>query len=190
MKTRSARTVMLTAVLLVTLASVASAGPIDPFVAFSYGVVNSSASPVTYTFDFVTPFTGGVYTYARTIFVDVLINTAFKGTSAVSPSGNPFIMESYVNGVQIAGFGRGTGCTAAGPSFFCQSGAVGALGPIPYLSTVTGTLEVKGAFTLTPNSQYTLTGRTDLFAPEPASMMLLGSGVLGIAAVLRRKLTP
>ena len=159
----------------------------DPFVGFSFGVINNSAHNLTFNYDFVTPFAGGPYTTARTIFVDILLNTASAGTASVSPTGDPFIMESFVNGVMIPGFGRGTGCTAAGPSFFCQSGAVGPAGPISYVTTASGTLEVKGAFILTPGSQYTLTGRTEII-PEPGSLVLFGSGILGLAGVIRRKL--
>ena len=93
---------------------------------------------------------------AQTIFVDALINTAFAGTESVTPNGDPFIMESDVNSVIIPGFGRGTGCTTApSPLFYCQSGAIGGIGPVPYLSAASGNLTVSGSFILTPNTQYT-----------------------------------
>jgi PEP-CTERM motif len=163
----------------------------DPFVGFSFGVINTTTGNLTFSYDFITPFGGGSYQNAQTIFVDVLLDTAFAGTASVTPTGDPFIMESYVNGVLISGFGRGTGCTTApSPLFFCQSGAIGSIGPVPYLSAASGNLEVKGSFILTPNSQYTLSGRTELLdpVPEPGSLMLLGSGILGLAGVVRRRL--
>lgn len=164
---------------------------LDPFVGFSFGVVNSMASNETFTFDYTTPFFGGPYTLARTIGADVLIDAAFTGTASVIPvGGGVFIINSYVDGVLIPSFGRVSGCTT-GASFVCTSGASGALGPKPYASTATGSLEITGSFILTPGSQYTLTGRTDLLTlPEPGSVMLLASGVilLGLGGALRRKL--
>jgi hypothetical protein len=161
----------------------------DPFVGFSLGVINNTGSNMTFNFDFTTPFAGGPYLLAQTIFVDVLVHTAFSGTSSVTPTPGKFIMESYVNGVLIPGFGRGTGCSAGSPLFFCQSGAIGAIGPVPYLSAASGTLEVKGSYILTPHSFYTLTGRTELLqaVPEPGTLALVGTAVVGLASLLRRR---
>lgn len=163
----------------------------DPFVGYSLGVINASLASLSFSYDYITPFAGGPYREAQTIFVDALIDTAFSGTSTDTPvGGGGFIQNSYVNGVLIPGFGRGTGCATVG--FLCQSGAIGALGPVAYLSAASGTLEVKGSFMLSPNSQYTLSGRTELLepVPEPGTLMLFGSGLLGLAGLVRRKLVP
>jgi PEP-CTERM motif len=183
------RITLLLAMLLFCFASTLYAAPV--FVGFSFGVVNTTTGNLTFDYSFTTPFAGGPYTMAKTIFVDVLINTAFSGTESVTPNGDPFIMESYVNSVMIPGFGRGTGCTTApSPLFFCQSGAIGGIGPVPYLSAASGNLTVSGSFIVTPNTQYTLTGQTELFqsVPEPSTMLLLGSGVIGLATILRHKM--
>jgi len=39
------------------------------------------------------------------------------------------------------------------------------------------------------SESFTLDGRVGGTTPEPSSILLLGSGILGIAGVLRRKLT-
>jgi hypothetical protein len=159
----------------------------DPFVGFSFGVVNNSGSNETFSYDFTTPFAGGPYSMAQTVFADALVATG-PSTATVTPFGDKFVMESYVNGVLISGFGRGNGCATV--SMVCQSGFIGALGPVAYLSPASGTLEVKGSFIVTPGGQYTLTGRTDLLGPvpEPGTLAMFGAGVVGIAGLLRRKI--
>ncbi|MGA7411138.1 MAG: hypothetical protein WBW33_11670 [Bryobacteraceae bacterium] len=187
--TKSGVRVTLLAILLCTFASAVHA---DVSVDFSFGVVNTTAGNETFTYAFSTPFSGGPYTQIQTIFVDVLINTAFAGTENVAPNGGPDIMNTYVDGVLVPGLGRGTGCTTApSPLFFCQSGAIGGIGPVPYLSPATGTLEVSGSFVLSPNTSYTLTGNTELLSPAPEAsaleltpLMLLAVGGVGF---LRRR---
>ena len=114
------------------------AGAPDPFVGFSFGVVNTTTGDLTFTYSFTTPFVGGPYTMAQTIFVDSLINTAFSGTESVTPNGDPYIMESDVNSVHsrlrpgnrlhdstIAAFllsERGHWRNWTGALFFCRVG--------------------------------------------------------------------
>jgi hypothetical protein len=161
----------------------------DTFVGFSFGVINNSTAVITYNYEFNTPYASGPYTQIQSTFGDVLIDTNFAGTSTVTPVGSSFIMNTYVDGVLVPAVGIGEGCTTPVDVFVCTSPDIGGIGPLPWLSAATGTLEVKGSFTLTPGSQYTVTGRSDLSGvPEPGTLILFGSGLLGLAGTLRRRL--
>ena len=83
----------------------------DPFVGFSTGFINNTNHNVTFSYSYVNPlYTGGPYGYAQTILADVLIDTAFSGTSTMTPVGGPYIMNTYDNSaVPIAGLGIGKG---------------------------------------------------------------------------------
>ena len=159
----------------------------DPFVGFSFGVINNSGHTMTFNYDFITPYAGGPYAFVQSVFGDVLIDTNFSGVSTIKPVGTKYVMNTYDTGNLINFVGLGKGCTTV--SFVCTSPDDGAIGPLPYVSLATGTLEVKGSFTVTPGGQYTLTGRSALLpVPEPGTLALLGTGVLGLGGWLRRRL--
>ncbi len=150
------------------------ATPVTGFINFSTGV----ATPVVFDLTYIAP---GVGTQAG----------CFSSTpgSACTPTGSPFTLFQLTSNTVIAALQLNgvsyTGSSATGTSpttaiFSTQSAINGTL-PEIYNTLVTG-----GAVSgITYSASFVATAPT---IPEPASMMLMGVGLIGAGLIARRKI--
>ncbi len=165
----------------------------DPFLSYSFGVVNKSSKSMIFNFDYTTTYTGSEPIYAaETFFSDRLSFLGRTGSASVAPYADSnfpyaYLQNSLLNGALIPNFQLGKGCTASVGNPCSSAGPYDVFELLSAPSS--GTLEIKGQFILGANSSYTIQGETDLFAvPEPGTLLMLGSGVLGLSTLLRRRL--
>ena len=176
----------------------------DPFLTFSFGVINvTNNQSLVFNYDISTPFSGTLpIGVAKTFFSDRLQYTGASGghiSVAPDPGGSfpdNFLQNTYVDGVLISSFSLGKGCIATEGSP-CSSAGPFTVSEL-YSHSANGTLEIQGQFIIGfangvsgQMGTYGIQGQTNLFpAPEPGSLLLIGTGILGLAGVIRRKTNP
>lgn len=162
----------------------------NPDPSIVYGLIfgpTPGSGPNSYTFDFSQPFLGGPYGS---------IHSDFSGSATFADPGlggsvSNIGVRSDVNGVFVPGVDLlGYSCgSSANSSIMCGVGAAdSAIASV----SAPGWFSVHFSATLPGSGDIaTFNGQTDLYAtttPEPSSLLLLGSGLIGVM-VMRRKVT-
>jgi hypothetical protein len=156
----------------------------DPFFDYAFGVTNSSAAPLTFTFTFTGPYVGGPYTLMTSSHAS---SVTAVGGATVGTGVNPFIHTPLLDGTPIGALALGDGCVIAGTgSFPCD--ASGPSVGTAVASAASGIFGVALSWTLSPGDSYSLNGRVELSnVPEPGTLALLLAGFILLFGMARRR---
>jgi hypothetical protein len=163
----------------------------DPYIAYGFTAVNNTAITKDFGFDFLPgvafnpPLTGAT-TIRASIFGGITDNND-DGVS-IAPYNQAAIQINYTDEGTANEFSWSVGPAdskgpQAGFGSFPYVGEVLAAAPGPFAPVMFGEAV---HFTLTPGDIASLTGYCYITAPIPGSLLLLGSGLLGLLAIGRR----
>lgn len=164
----------------------------DPFIVWGLSVLNNTNNPMTFSTGvldtFFAPLTGD-----NTVFGSISASvTDVEGDGVDLTPFNPHIQTSTLNGTTNMGVDAGH-AYHHGPGFPGQSYVVPPDNQGPRSGPV-GTwtsMELEAKFTLSKRDVATLNGYASINPapiPEPGTLLLLGSGLLGLAVWKRRKI--
>jgi hypothetical protein len=179
----------------VTAALNAAEGNTDPFIIFGVGLTNNSDVNATVAFAFSIPIDliGTVIAHAEVGYS--LTDGEDDGATVFITSGTGFVVDSQdildtLDSVD-KGVDVGDRCDIDGPPSTqnCPLGAPEAYvaDNIFDLPSQAVTMSVIVAFGLTPHDAVGMSGVVRQEAPEPGTLLLLGTGIVGLALVGRRR---
>lgn len=156
----------------------------DPFLTFSFSVLNGTTAPLTVTLTIMSPMIG-TWTQADTDLTVTITDTNDSGAASVVP----------VSPLTTLGF-FSVGLTDLLPGLVgpCSVGTIGGSAACTEADTdigsFSGFMKAYHSYTVTPGDSAVSVGHLALVdavaVPAPASLLLFGLGLLGFAATRRR----
>jgi len=166
----------------------------DPFLDYSFGVMNLTASNLTFSFLFLSPYDGGPFGVLKSSHASSVTDggAAPDGAVVVKPdAATGFVHNPMVDGSLVTAAAISPGCTLAAPPGFSDNCQGFSFITVPVASGLAGTFGVKIEFNLAPGDLMALTGRVELLQslsepiPEPAYTAIIGLALVGLSVTRR-----
>jgi len=167
----------------------------DPFIDYSFGVINFTSSDLTFSFLFFSPYAGGPFGGLRSSHSSSATDGGVADGSVVVSADalTGFVHNPILDGVDVTSAALGTGCTLAGAPGFSDSCDGFSLLTVPIVSAASGIFGVRIEFTLSPGDALSLNGRVELIEepgepiPEPTYAAVVGLALVGLSLVRRSR---